>query len=88
MSGPFERWRIPLIPSAGRGRSGSSVIDDPDCFAIADIAQFETALINLASRRDAMYGEGQLTIGVRKVSDHSCRFPRPSARGGNSSPSR
>ncbi len=43
-------------------------IDDPDCFAIADIAQFETALINLAvNGRDAMDGEGTLTIGVRKV---------------------
>ncbi|MEH2570618.1 hybrid sensor histidine kinase/response regulator [Bradyrhizobium sp. AZCC 2289] len=43
-------------------------IGDPDCFAIADIAQFETALINLAvNGRDAMSGEGQLTIGVRKV---------------------
>src|SRR3981189_2680288 len=43
-------------------------IDDPDCFAIADIAQFETALINLAvNGRDAMDGEGQLTIGVKKV---------------------
>jgi CheY-like chemotaxis protein len=41
---------------------------DTDCFAIADIAQFETALINLAvNGRDAMDGEGQLTIGVRKV---------------------
>jgi PAS domain S-box-containing protein len=43
-------------------------IDDPDCFAIADVAQFETALINLAvNGRDAMDGEGTLTIGVRKV---------------------
>ncbi|WP_426442547.1 PAS domain S-box protein [Bradyrhizobium genosp. P] len=43
-------------------------IVDPDCFAIADIGQFETALINLAvNGRDAMNGEGQLTIGVRKV---------------------
>ncbi|MGY4419536.1 PAS domain S-box-containing protein [Bradyrhizobium sp. JR6.1] len=43
-------------------------IDDPDCFAIADIGQFETAMINLAvNGRDAMNGEGQLTIGVRKV---------------------
>ena len=43
-------------------------IDDPDCFAIADIAQFETALINLAvNGRDAMDGEGRLTISVRKV---------------------
>ncbi|WP_168212891.1 MULTISPECIES: PAS domain S-box protein [unclassified Bradyrhizobium] len=39
-----------------------------DCFAIADIAQFETALINLAvNARDAMDGEGQLTISVRKL---------------------
>ncbi len=44
-------------------------ISDPDCFAIADIAQFETALINLAvNGRDAMDGEGRLTISVRKVS--------------------
>jgi PAS domain S-box-containing protein len=43
-------------------------IDDPDCFAIADIAQFETALINLAvNGRDAMDGEGRLTIRVSKV---------------------
>ncbi|MEY9263435.1 CheY-like chemotaxis protein [Bradyrhizobium elkanii] len=43
-------------------------IEDPDCFAIADIGQFETALLNLAvNARDAMSGEGQLTIGVRKV---------------------
>ncbi|WKA31303.1 PAS domain S-box protein [Bradyrhizobium roseum] len=43
-------------------------ISDNDCFAIADIAQFETALINLAvNSRDAMEGEGRLTIGVRKA---------------------
>ena len=43
-------------------------ISDSNCFAIADIAQFETALINLAvNGRDAMDGEGRLTIGVRKV---------------------
>jgi PAS domain S-box-containing protein len=44
------------------------MIEDPDCFAIADIGQFETALINLAvNGRDAMNSEGQLTIDVRKV---------------------
>jgi PAS domain S-box-containing protein len=43
-------------------------IDCPDCFAIADIAQFETALINLAvNGRDAIDDQGRLTIGVRKV---------------------
>jgi PAS domain S-box-containing protein len=43
-------------------------IADPSCFAIADIAQFETALINLAvNSRDAMNGEGRLAIRVRKV---------------------
>ena len=43
-------------------------LKDAECFAIADIAQFETALINLAvNARDAMDGEGRLTIGVRKV---------------------
>jgi signal transduction histidine kinase len=43
-------------------------ISAPDCFAIADIAQFETALINLAvNGRDAMDGEGRLAIRVGKV---------------------
>jgi len=43
-------------------------IEDADCFAIADVGQFETALINLAvNARDAMNSEGQLTIGVSKV---------------------
>jgi PAS domain S-box-containing protein len=43
-------------------------IADSNCFAIADIAQFETALINLAvNSRDAMNSEGRLHIRVRKV---------------------
>src|SRR5690242_10386347 len=43
-------------------------IDDPDCHAVADIAQFETTLLNLAlNSRDAMDGEGRLRIAVRKV---------------------
>ena len=43
-------------------------IADLNCFAIADIAQFETALINLAvNSRDAMNSEGRLTINVRKA---------------------
>ncbi|MBR1173054.1 PAS domain S-box protein [Bradyrhizobium sp. KB893862 SZCCT0404] len=43
-------------------------IQDADCFTVADVAQFETALINLAiNARDAMNGEGRLTIAVCKV---------------------
>ncbi|MBI5131561.1 MAG: PAS domain S-box protein [Rhodopseudomonas palustris] len=37
-------------------------------FALADVTQFETALVNLAvNARDAMNGEGRLTIGVQAV---------------------
>ena len=40
---------------------------DPGCFALADVAQFETALINLAvNSRDAMDGEGVIAIRVAK----------------------
>ena len=43
-------------------------IADSQCFAIADIGQFESALLNFAvNGRDAMQGEGRLIIGVRKV---------------------
>ena len=43
-------------------------ISDANCFAIADIAQFETAIMNLAvNSRDAMNGEGRLDIRVSKV---------------------
>ena len=39
-----------------------------DCFIEADIGQFETALINIAvNARDAMEGEGTLTISARAV---------------------
>jgi len=41
-------------------------VADPACFTIADVAQFETAVINLAvNARDAMNGEGLLTISVK-----------------------
>jgi signal transduction histidine kinase len=43
-------------------------VRDPDCFAVADIAQFETALINLAvNSRDAMDGEGLISISIEKA---------------------
>jgi PAS domain S-box-containing protein len=43
-------------------------VADPDCFTIADVAQFETALINLAiNARDAMENEGCLTMSVEKA---------------------
>jgi signal transduction histidine kinase/CheY-like chemotaxis protein len=43
-------------------------IRNPECFATADIAQFETTLINLAvNSRDAMEDEGAISIGVEKA---------------------
>jgi len=57
-------------------------ISAPDCFAIADIAQFETALINLAvNARDAMNGEGRLSIRVRKVRTIPALRAQPSRSG-------
>ncbi len=41
---------------------------EANLFTLADVAQFQTALINLAvNARDAMDGEGRLTIGLRKA---------------------
>jgi PAS domain S-box-containing protein len=41
---------------------------DPPCFATADVAQFETALVNLAvNGRDAMADEGNISISVTAV---------------------
>jgi PAS domain S-box-containing protein len=43
-------------------------IEDADCHAVADIAQFETALLNLAvNSRDAMDGEGHIAIRVTRA---------------------
>jgi PAS domain S-box-containing protein len=43
-------------------------IGGPECFAVADVAQFETSLINLAvNSRDAMNGEGLISIRVEKA---------------------
>jgi PAS domain S-box-containing protein len=46
----------------------STEISCATCFALADISQFETALVNMAvNARDAMEGEGALSISVREV---------------------
>ncbi len=43
---------------------------DQSLFAFADVAQFETALINLAvNARDAMRGDGRLTIAVATATE-------------------
>ena len=53
-----------------------------NCFANADIAQFETALINLAvNGRDAMDGEGRLTFGVSKVNGIPALRTQPARSG-------
>ncbi len=43
-------------------------LPDETCFVDADLSQFDTALVNMAvNARDAMDGEGQLTIDVQPV---------------------
>ncbi|NPU13026.1 PAS domain-containing protein [Bradyrhizobium sp. 83002] len=43
-------------------------VPDSSLFTLADVAQFQTALINLAvNARDAMNGEGRLTISVQST---------------------
>lgn len=52
----------PLV--GGRVRIDLSVCD-PACIALADVSQFETALLNLAvNARDAMNGEGVIRIEI------------------------
>ncbi|AWN50411.1 PAS domain S-box protein [Methylobacterium sp. 17Sr1-1] len=54
------------------------VTEGPDrpCFVRADLSQFETALINMAvNARDAMEGEGTLTLAV------ACGAEKPEIRG-------
>jgi PAS domain S-box-containing protein len=55
---------------------------DFNAFTIADVGQFETALINLAiNARDAMEGEGKLRIAVQKVSTIPPLRAQPARRG-------
>jgi CheY-like chemotaxis protein len=43
-------------------------VPDETCFVMADVSQFETALVNMAvNARDAMDGEGTLTIQVHRA---------------------
>jgi two-component system NtrC family sensor kinase len=56
-------------------------LPEEPCFINADAGQFETALINMAvNARDAMGGEGRLTITVRAVAE----LPGPVAHPGSS----
>lgn len=68
----FEaRRRVESVAELIRPLTGARVeirldLCDEPCFVNADVAQFETALINLAvNGRDAMEGEGVLTFGVK-----------------------
>jgi len=55
-------------------------LPEEPCFINADAGQFETALINMAvNARDAMGGEGRLTITVRAVAE----LPGPAAQPGS-----
>jgi PAS domain S-box-containing protein len=57
----------PLV--GGRVQIGIEIAD-AECFAMADVAQFETTLINLAvNGRDAMEGEGVISIRVEKADE-------------------
>jgi PAS domain S-box-containing protein len=58
-----------LRPLVGGSVQIEIEVGDDDAYTIADLGQFETALLNLASNaRDAMNGEGSLKIAVNKVS--------------------
>ncbi len=52
------------------------------CFVNADPSQFDTALVNMAvNARDAMAGEGELTIAVEAVDAMPARGAHPGAAG-------
>lgn len=47
----------------------------PDCFVEADVAQFETAIVNMAvNARDAMDGEGELRIAIHRLAEGGSYF--------------
>jgi CheY-like chemotaxis protein/two-component sensor histidine kinase len=44
--------------------------DCPDCYVEADVAQFDTAVVNMAvNARDAMDGEGKVRIAIYKIAE-------------------
>ena len=62
-----------MLRSIVGGRITMDVTCDPGLFASADIAQFETALVNLCvNARDAMDGEGRLTIRAYRCDGEVC----------------
>jgi len=71
---PFDaneriRGVIDLLATSlgGRVKLSTEFLCDP-CMVIADPAQFDTAIVNMAvNARDAMGGEGQITIVVRST---------------------
>ena len=79
-----ERLRgVADMLNAGTGTRIRLAVEVPDgaCHVRADRNQFETALVNLAvNARDAMGGEGRLTLRV------TCGGPLPSIRGHSGAP--
>jgi PAS domain S-box-containing protein len=62
-----ESLRDMLRTVLGSQRMLDIVADCPDCFVEADVAQFETAIVNMAvNARDAMPSGGELRITIRK----------------------
>jgi PAS domain S-box-containing protein len=69
-------------PLVGSGIQIEVEIVNPKSFAIADVAQFETALINLAiNARDAMNAEGRVRIAVKTVDMIPALRAQPTRRG-------
>ena len=71
-----------IRPLVGGRIEISAAIEAPGCFTIADVAQFETALINLAiNARDAMNDEGRLTMSVTQADRLPALRGQPARRG-------
>jgi PAS domain S-box-containing protein len=79
--------QIQSIANLIRPLVGSRVEIDVDTgrepnYAIADVGQFETALVNLAvNGRDAMNGEGRLSISLRRVDEIPPARSQPARQG-------